>query len=756
MGPRSSSLRTAGAAALLGCLLAAGFTPALSHGVPTTLPPAGVALHGAGSPSAKHFSSISTGYPLRGRPLVASATPLSWWNISSESATPFPIAWFTEGTWDASDGYLMFYGGDNFAGTNLANTWTYSGGSWQEPTTTGSPGPLDGPALAYDAASAEVVMYGGLSSYSPFSYTNLTWLYSAGNWTSSHLNPTPPPRLAGSMVYDPDLGGVVLFGGYNNSDPSGASLLNDLWLYKEGAWSRVAATNAPPVRTWASIAYDPTLHELVLYSGVNAAFNCIGDTWTFANGTWTHRMVPAGGPSDLCATSLVFDPDAGRVILTGGANLTTNVASTASWSFNGSAWVALNASGVPGPHEYAIAAWDPTEHALVVAGGWPYAGSTDILSVPLAVTNFSGPASIDVGQTADFQATVIGGVPQQTYNWTWGDGTQSSGGTGAQHTYATAGPYTVTLQVTDVASNKAQANFTIQVVSGLTASIAPSSALSDVGLPIDFTGTASGGSGGTSYAWTFGDGTGATGANPIHAYAVIGNYSVTLSVTDSNGGSAMSGATVSVYAPLRVSFVGVPSVEVGVPVQLTPSVNGGAPPLTYAWASDDGGSATTASDDHTFATAGPHSVTLTVQDGAGASAIAEIPLTVLPRLAVTILGPSTASAGTSYSWTINVSGGDPPYQESWTLPGGITATGRSANFTFAGSGQLALLAIVTDALGAVTPATQNVTVSAGASSSGSPVGGIPTLDLLGVGIAALLVVGIGVAWWWKRSPRSPP
>ncbi|MCH9692854.1 MAG: PKD domain-containing protein [Gammaproteobacteria bacterium] len=38
-----------------------------------------------------------------------------------------------------------------------------------------------------------------------------------------------------------------------------------------------------------------------------------------------------------------------------------------------------------------------------------------------------------------------------------------------------------------------------------------------------------------SYAWTFGDGTSSTGVSPSHTYAESGNYSVTLTITDSDG-----------------------------------------------------------------------------------------------------------------------------------------------------------------------------------------------------------------------------
>src|SRR5882724_6145290 len=47
-----------------------------------------------------------------------------------------------------------------------------------------------------------------------------------------------------------------------------------------------------------------------------------------------------------------------------------------------------------------------------------------------------------------------------------------------------------------------------------------------------------------SFAWNFGDGGTATGAKPAHTYTVAGNFTVTLTVTDSSG--AMATNTVAV------------------------------------------------------------------------------------------------------------------------------------------------------------------------------------------------------------------
>jgi PKD repeat protein len=80
------------------------------------------------------------------------------------------------------------------------------------------------------------------------------------------------------------------------------------------------------------------------------------------------------------------------------------------------------------------------------------------------------------------------------------------------------------------------ANFTASASSG----VAP--------LALNFTSTSDGNI--ASYAWTFGDGTGSTAANPSHVYASPGIYSVALSVTGPGGTSAKTASNlISVQAP---------------------------------------------------------------------------------------------------------------------------------------------------------------------------------------------------------------
>ncbi len=81
-----------------------------------------------------------------------------------------------------------------------------------------------------------------------------------------------------------------------------------------------------------------------------------------------------------------------------------------------------------------------------------------------------------------------------------------------------------------------------------TAVIAASPLSGSVPLTVNFSGAGSSDPDGSisSWQWTFGDGTGASGATSAHTYSAVGTYSAQLTVTDNSGLSAASAVTITV------------------------------------------------------------------------------------------------------------------------------------------------------------------------------------------------------------------
>jgi PKD repeat protein len=162
------------------------------------------------------------------------------------------------------------------------------------------------------------------------------------------------------------------------------------------------------------------------------------------------------------------------------------------------------------------------------------------------------------------------------------------------------------------------------------------------GVPIAFDGSASSDGDGTitTWRWDFGNGATATGERVSYAYPAgsATPFVVTLTVTDNLGatGSATTTATIAsgggggTNLP-PVSRPGGPySGTVGTPITFDGSMSSDPDGtiVSYAWSFGDGGSASGAIVQHTYAAAGSYTAVLTVTDNLGAQASASTAVTV--------------------------------------------------------------------------------------------------------------------------------
>jgi PKD repeat protein len=174
---------------------------------------------------------------------------------------------------------------------------------------------------------------------------------------------------------------------------------------------------------------------------------------------------------------------------------------------------------------------------------------------PVASFVFS-PGSPGPGEEIVFNGSAsTATAPRRIVSYEWQFGTDRSGtGMIVTKKYDTPGTYNVTLTVTDDAGNKGTASQAVTVGTdspgGLAAAFTFSPTSPASGSAVSFNASTSTSADPiASYKWDFGDGTAPvtkTTATVSHTYGVAGEYTVTLTVTDSKGRKATTSQKVTV------------------------------------------------------------------------------------------------------------------------------------------------------------------------------------------------------------------
>ena len=164
---------------------------------------------------------------------------------------------------------------------------------------------------------------------------------------------------------------------------------------------------------------------------------------------------------------------------------------------------------------------------------------------PLRVVLENNVTTGDAPLSVAFFANISDGTTPYVINWQFDDGA-SSEQVQVEHTFTTAGEYTVLLQVTDNGGwadmIERSVNIVVTeppVIPDLSGYISHTGQLDPVNksmvASVEFTGTANGGEGPYTFTWVFGDDTKENGSLVLHEYARAGNYTVQLRIEDSAG-----------------------------------------------------------------------------------------------------------------------------------------------------------------------------------------------------------------------------
>ncbi len=305
----------------------------------------------------------------------------------------------------------------------------------------------------------------------------------------------------------------------------------------------------------------------------------------------------------------------------------------------------------------------------VTSGAWlNRSGILNVTVVNLApvLGNLSAaPTAPFEGDVVNFTATCSdpGPLDVVAYAWSFGDGSQNATGNATSHTYADEGNYTLSLTCSDGDGGIAMTNVTLTI-----ANAAPqinwmvfAGNLSE-GRPISFNGSCQdpGSNDVISFAWSFGDGSAdGAGTNQTHVFEDDGNYTVTLTCSDSDGGTVTQQLvlTISNVAP-AVGLSGPLLITEGAPFSLNATVTdpGTRDTFAYAWDFGDGTPLNgSPGATHRYADNGIFTVMLTVTDNSGGIGRADF-IVVVQNVAPTAVINLTGEfiEGSDFTYTVEV------------------------------------------------------------------------------------------------------
>ena len=329
--------------------------------------------------------------------------------------------------------------------------------------------------------------------------------------------------------------------------------------------------------------------------------------------------------------------------------------------------------------------------------------------------------TIDPGEPATAVPVSFYGTGTGTgirYAWQFGDGASASGQQGT-HAYQSAGSFAVTLTVIDQQGNTATSTSTVAVSSQVLPPSPPTIELisripANPGNPLSLKAISTDADGGPlMYAWNFGDGLTAAGSRTQHTYGAVGTYSVSVTVTNAAGLSAVGTTTIMIVAapedPVDPPLMPTIAVPEEIRAQRAAQFTGNAQPpangslVSYTWDFGDGSPAQSGqSIAHTFPSAGPRTVTLVVTDSLGRTGTATAAVTVLPLQPphnVVIHGPLEVVLGRAAAFSAefdNADGGTVTH--AWEFGDGATSTDAFPSHTYSAAGQYTVKLTVTDPL----------------------------------------------------------
>jgi gliding motility-associated-like protein len=315
-------------------------------------------------------------------------------------------------------------------------------------------------------------------------------------------------------------------------------------------------------------------------------------------------------------------------------------------------------------------------------------------------------------------------VPSGTIiRWSWdlGDNTiiNATNANPVQHTYNTAGTYTVTLQV-ETSSGCRSVVYSRNIVINpkpLASFNFGTACLPSAFLPFTNASTISDGTQSQlAYSWDFGDNSSSTAVSPTHQYAGTGPFNVRLLVTSNNGCTDDTVRNVAtIYAQPRLIVTAPAEKCFGDSVRVAVKINNPTGlkirEYTFNWsdATPTTGTLTAGADSivvhHVFGTSGNHTVTVFVRGDAPGSCLSDtitVPVYINALPVANYITSAIACEGETINFTDQSTSADGTINSwAWVLGNGNNSIVQNPSTSFATPGSYTSSLVVTSTKGCV-------------------------------------------------------
>ncbi|HHI78402.1 MAG TPA: hypothetical protein ENK02_00305 [Planctomycetes bacterium] len=179
---------------------------------------------------------------------------------------------------------------------------------------------------AFDPIRNRAVFFGGgWRQYSqkylpPISKKTREYDFKSNRFLLRETKNHPPPLVNPGMAWDPNLKGVLLFGGSINET---LKLSNQTWFYDGLDWKQLKPKHVPPKRYAMTLATDLIRKRVVMWGGAEhfmtfgAPPPTLRDTWEWDGRDWIQKF-PKISPTPRFGFDMVFLPGKNQVFLYSG------------------------------------------------------------------------------------------------------------------------------------------------------------------------------------------------------------------------------------------------------------------------------------------------------------------------------------------------------------------------------------------------------------------------------------------------------